>query len=95
MKSFSKLVNNFKREIAVYRDVIRDERCPRSARWLLGGALAYALSPIDLIPDFIPVLGQLDDLVVLPLLVWLSVRLIPEGLIAEHRANYEHQVRDL
>jgi len=54
---------------------------------LLGGALAYAVSPIDLIPDFIPVIGHLDDLIVLPLLVWLAFRVIPRELVQEHKMN--------
>jgi uncharacterized membrane protein YkvA (DUF1232 family) len=47
---------------------------------------AYALSPIDLIPDFLPVLGYLDDLLLVPLGLWLAIRLIPAGVLAEHRA---------
>jgi uncharacterized membrane protein YkvA (DUF1232 family) len=46
---------------------------------------AYALSPIDLIPDFIPVVGYLDDLIIVPLGILLAVRLIPAGILAEHR----------
>lgn len=46
---------------------------------------AYALSPIDLIPDFIPVLGYLDDAIILPLCIWAAVKLIPADIIAEHR----------
>jgi uncharacterized membrane protein YkvA (DUF1232 family) len=72
-------------EIAVYRAVMADPRCPRAARWLLGAAVAYALSPVDLIPDFIPVLGYLDDVLILPLLVWLALRMIPKEVVAEHR----------
>jgi len=49
----------------------------------------YALSPIDLIPDFIPVLGYLDDLIIVPFGIWLAVRLIPPEIIAEHRATAE------
>ena len=45
----------------------------------------YAISPIDLIPDFIPVLGHLDDIIILPLLVWLAFRVIPKELVHEHR----------
>jgi uncharacterized membrane protein YkvA (DUF1232 family) len=81
------LLRKFRAEIAVYRAVAADPRCPRFARWLLGGAVAYALSPIDLIPDFIPVIGHLDDLIILPLLVWLAVRAIPKELINEHRSR--------
>lgn len=74
-----------RKEISVYQSVLKDPRCPRLARYLLGGAIAYAASPIDLIPDFIPVIGHLDDVILVPLLIWLGVRLIPKTLIAEHR----------
>jgi len=47
--------------------------------------VAYALSPIDLIPDFIPVLGYVDDLVLLPILIWMAIRLIPNSIILESR----------
>ncbi len=47
--------------------------------------VAYALSPIDLIPDFVPVLGYLDDLILLPVLIWLTVRMLPAAVLAESR----------
>jgi len=75
----------FKAEIEVYRSGLADPRTPRLSRWLLAAAVAYAVSPIDLIPDFIPVLGLLDDLVILPMLVWLALRILPRELLAEHR----------
>lgn len=55
----------------------RDPRTPRLARWLALAVAAYALSPIDLIPDFIPVLGYLDDLLIVPLGLLLVLRMIP------------------
>jgi uncharacterized membrane protein YkvA (DUF1232 family) len=58
---------------------------PWYAKLLAGLVVAYALSPIDLIPDFIPVLGLLDDLVIVPFGLWLVFRLIPDGLIEEYR----------
>ncbi|TFI58082.1 DUF1232 domain-containing protein [Sphingomonas parva] len=64
----------------------RDPRCPWHARALGLLVAAYALSPIDLIPDFIPVLGLVDDAILIPLGLWLFVRLLPKGLFAEHRA---------
>jgi uncharacterized membrane protein YkvA (DUF1232 family) len=68
---------------------VRDPRTPIAAR-LLGLLLtAYALSPIDLIPDFIPVLGLLDDVIVIPAGIWLLERMIPAAQLAEHRAAAE------
>ena len=58
---------------------------PRASRVFLGAAIAYAVSPIDLIPDFIPVIGLLDDVIVLPALIWLALRLIPRDVIADCR----------
>ena len=58
---------------------------PLFAKVLAVVVVAYALSPIDLIPDFIPVLGYLDDVILLPILIWLTVRLIPEQVMAECR----------
>jgi len=55
----------------------KDPRVPVPAKIIIGLVVAYALSPIDLIPDFIPVIGYLDDLVLLPLGIWLAMRLIP------------------
>src|SRR5512135_459283 len=78
---------------AIKRDVhalwlaARDPRTPWYARALALGLAAYALSPIDLIPDFVPVLGYLDDAILLPLGILLAVRLVPPAVMAEHRAT--------
>ncbi|HWH23061.1 MAG TPA: YkvA family protein [Allosphingosinicella sp.] len=64
----------------------RDRRTPWYARGLGLLIAAYALSPIDLIPDFIPVLGLLDDAVLIPLGIGLFVKMVPEEIFAEHRA---------
>jgi len=64
----------------------RDPRVPWLAKVLAIAVAAYALSPIDLIPDFIPVFGYLDDLIIVPLGIWLVVRLIPEEIMVEYRA---------
>ena len=63
----------------------RDPRVPTGARVVIGLTVAYALSPVDLIPDVIPVLGVLDDLLVVPLGLWLALRLVPDGVIEEAR----------
>ena len=64
----------------------RDPRCPWHARALGLLVTAYALSPIDLIPDFIPVLGLLDDALIVPAGIWLFVKMLPAGLFEEQRA---------
>ena len=64
----------------------RDSRTPWQARLLALVVAAYALSPIDLIPDFIPVLGYLDDIILVPLGIWAVMKLIPPALMAEYRA---------
>ena len=65
----------------------RDPRTPWYARALIFFVVAHTFSPIDLIPDFIPVLGYLDDLIITPGGIWLAVRLIPPEVLAEARAE--------
>jgi uncharacterized membrane protein YkvA (DUF1232 family) len=65
----------------------RDPRVPWYAKLLVAGIVAYALSPIDLIPDFVPVLGYLDDLVLIPFGILLALKLIPPQVMAECRAQ--------
>lgn len=65
----------------------RDPRTPWYARVLAAAVAAYAFSPIDLIPDFIPVLGYVDDLLIVPAGLWLAVRLVPADVLADARAR--------
>jgi len=65
----------------------RDTRTPWFAKAFALLVVAYAFSPIDLIPDFIPVLGYLDDLVLLPLGIWLALRLVPPPVLAQARTQ--------
>jgi uncharacterized membrane protein YkvA (DUF1232 family) len=67
----------------------RDGRTPWAARLVGLLVAAYALSPIDLIPDFIPILGLVDDAILIPIGVWLFERMVPPALMAEHRAAAE------
>ncbi len=76
---------NMQRELKVYRLVLKDKRTPLIAKIFLGLAVAYLLSPIDIIPDFIPILGQLDDLIIVPLLVVIALKLIPKHIIEDYR----------
>jgi uncharacterized membrane protein YkvA (DUF1232 family) len=85
MASLKKWAGNLKRDIVALWIAARDPRVPWHAKALAAGVAAYALSPIDLIPDFIPVLGYLDDAILLPLGIWLAVRLVPTELMAEFR----------
>lgn len=76
-----------KSEIAITASALADPRTPWVARLLGVAVIAYAVSPIDLIPDFIPVIGYLDDLILVPAGLWAVRRLIPAEVMAEHRAK--------
>ena len=76
-----------KRDVVALWIAARDRRVPWGAKAVAGAVAAYALSPIDLIPDFIPVLGLLDDAILVPLGIMLAVRMIPAALMAEFRAE--------
>jgi uncharacterized membrane protein YkvA (DUF1232 family) len=78
-----------KRDVVALWIAARNGRTPTIAKITAAAVAAYALSPIDLIPDFIPVLGYLDDLVIVPLGIMLVVRLVPPELMAEYRAAAE------
>ncbi len=74
-----------KRDVLALYLAGRDPRVPCYAKVLAAATAAYALSPIDLIPDFIPIIGYLDDLILIPAAIWLTIKLIPNGLMAELR----------
>lgn len=88
-KRLSEIRATFKRNIALYKAIYTDPRTPRLARWLLWLALAYTLSPIDLIPDFIPFIGHLDDVIIIPLLILLALKLVPPEVYDEHRKRWK------
>jgi uncharacterized membrane protein YkvA (DUF1232 family) len=79
-----------KRDAVAVWIAARDPRVPWYAK--LVAAAAYAFSPIDLIPDFVPVLGSLDDIVILPAGILLTIRLIPSGLMDEFRAEAARRI---
>ena len=78
---------NLKRDVIALWLAARDPRVPWYARALSAAVAAYAISPIDLIPDFIPILGYLDDLLIVPFGIWAAVKLIPEPIMVDLRAN--------
>jgi uncharacterized membrane protein YkvA (DUF1232 family) len=84
-----------KRETLVLYLAARDPRTPRAAKLVIAIVVAYALSPIDLIPDFIPILGCLDDLVLLPLGVYLAINMIPATVLADARQAAQEANGDL
>jgi uncharacterized membrane protein YkvA (DUF1232 family) len=84
---------SLKRDIVALWLAARDPRVPWYAKAMAGAVAAYALSPIDLIPDFIPVLGYLDDLLIVPAGIWLAVRMIGPELMAEFRARASDTAR--
>ena len=73
---------------------LKDKRTPWFARIIAATVIVYALSHIDLIPDFIPVLGYLDDLILLPLLVALTIRFLPKDILEKHRKQAEGMWQD-
>ena len=87
LKAAKQWARAIKQDVVAVWIAARDPRVPWYAKLLAGAVAAYALSPIDLIPDFIPVLGYLDDVIIVPAGILLTVRLIPVGLMEEFRAE--------
>ena len=85
MKRLRQWARALKRDVVAVYLAARDPRVPWYAKVVAAGVAAYALSPIDLIPDFVPVLGYLDDVILVPLGIALAIRLIPPALWQEHR----------
>ncbi len=89
MKDWKQQVRKLKKETLVIYLACKDSRVPWYARTLAAIVVAYALSPIDLIPDIIPVIGYLDDLVLVPLGIILVVRMIPPAVLEDCRKQAE------
>jgi len=87
LESFKARMRALKRETYALYLAARHPGTPWYAKAFVAVVVAYAVSPIDLIPDFIPVLGFLDDLVLLPVGIWIAIRMIPPAVIAECRAR--------
>lgn len=88
MKALLRLKNKaeaLKNEITAITFALKDKRTPVLAKILIIITISYALSPVDLIPDFVPVLGYVDDLLLLPGLVALAIKLIPREVLEDSR----------
>jgi len=72
----------------------RDPRTPWYAKLLVAGIVAYAFSPIDLIPDFVPILGYLDDLILIPWGIAFAIRLVPHSVLADCRARAQKTMQN-
>ena len=83
----TRCARTIRRDVVALWIAARDPRVPWYAKAMAGAVAGYALSPIDLIPDFIPVLGYLDDLVIVPAGILLTVRMIPARLMVEFRTE--------
>jgi len=84
MLKLKEIKNNAKKYIQLCKLIYADPRTPRTAKVLLWIAIAYALSPIDLIPDFIPVIGYLDDMIIVPVLLYIAMRSVPKNVYIEN-----------
>lgn len=91
LKSWARLA---RRDTLALYSAARDPRVPWYAKAMAMGTAAYALSPIDLIPDFVPLLGYLDDLIVLPVCIVVTVRLIPADVMEELRDEADRRLSD-
>jgi uncharacterized membrane protein YkvA (DUF1232 family) len=86
MENLRRWARSIRRDVVALYFAGRDARVPWYAKAVAVAVAAYALSPIDLIPDFIPILGQVDDLLIVPAGIFLAVKLIPPEIMSEHRA---------
>lgn len=89
LDKFKARARALKKEVYAITIAARDPRTPWYAKVLIFLIVAYALSPVDLIPDFVPVLGYLDDLIIVPGGIWLAIHLIPPEALEEARVTAE------
>jgi uncharacterized membrane protein YkvA (DUF1232 family) len=90
IQKLRKISQSLKKQLKLYRIVVKDKRTPLIAKLLLGAAIGYLLLPFDIIPDFVPFFGQLDDLIIVPLLIYLALKFIPKNIISEYKIEISH-----
>lgn len=91
MKAWAK---RLKRQIFILYYAYQDARTPWYAKLFTASVVAYAFSPIDLIPDFIPILGYLDDVILLPIGIWLALKMIPYNVLSDCEVKAEEKMKN-
>ncbi|TKK65546.1 DUF1232 domain-containing protein [Ilyomonas limi] len=86
LQQLQQKTKRLKQEAHVLMIAYKDKRTPVTAKILIAVTVGYLLSPIDLVPDFIPVLGLLDDLIIVPILIAVSLKMIPTTVLTDARA---------
>ena len=79
-----KFAHNFKNYVILFKNLYKDKNTPRISKILLWAGIGYLILPIDIIPDFVPILGQLDDLVIVSSLFFMAFQFIPKKLYKKH-----------
>ncbi|NCV03964.1 MAG: DUF1232 domain-containing protein, partial [Burkholderiaceae bacterium] len=85
--------NELKSDVLVLWFALKNSRTPLIARAVAFITVAYALSPIDLIPDFVPILGYLDDLILIPIFIWITIKLVPDDVRAQSREQAQQWLK--
>lgn len=93
MKKIKAWAKKLKRQVFVLYFAYRDERVPFFAKLFTAIIVAYAFSPFDLIPDFIPILGYLDDIIIVPLGIMLALKMIPKEVVTESEEKAEELMK--
>jgi uncharacterized membrane protein YkvA (DUF1232 family) len=86
-EKLKEIAAKLKSELEFYRRLKKHPQTPVLAKFCLWLAIAYLLMPFDLIPDFLPVIGQLDDVVIIPILLYCALKLTPQNIIAACKGN--------
>ena len=97
MKIFKKiqnLLNLLKKDVMVLWFVLKNPHTPIVTKLFAFVTVAYALSPVDLIPDFIPILGYLDDLIIVPILIWVTLKLVPQNVMIQAREQAQEWFKE-
>jgi uncharacterized membrane protein YkvA (DUF1232 family) len=94
LKKLKSWAKNLKRQIFILYYACKDDRVPWYAKVFIACVVAYAFSPIDLIPDFIPILGYLDDIILLPIGIMLALKMIPKEVLFDCEVKAEELVRN-